>query len=109
MMTEENKKKLHEILKLCMQINEMQETFLAEFQLMPSIGMVSIYIREADKGYEGAERIVGYTDMELGGYTTDEVIYRLKEIMSLLSESTSDRILNDFFKGKEVNKDENRI
>lgn len=108
-MSEENKKKMHEILKLCMEINEIQDKYIAEFQAMPEIDMVSIYVREHEKGYENAERIVGYTDINVEGYTMNEVINRLKEVIQSICNNVPDAILNKFFgDNKEVSKDENR-
>ena len=108
-MSEENKKKMHEILKLCMEINEIQDKYIAELQTMPEIEMVSIYVREHGKGYENAERIVCYTDIEVEGYYVDEVINRLKEVIQSICNNASDVILNKFFdSNKEVSKDENR-
>lgn len=108
-MSEENKKKMHEILKLCMEINEIQDKYIAELQTMPEIDMVTIYVREYRIGYENAERIVCYTDINVEGYEMDEVIHRLKEIIQSICNNASDVILNKFFdSNKEVSEDENR-
>ena len=108
-MSEENKKKMHEILKLCMEINEIQDKYIAELQTMPEIDMVTIYIREYKKGYENAERIVGYTDINVEGYEMDEIIHRLKEIIQSIRNNVFDVILNNLFNSnKEVSEDENR-
>ena len=108
-MSEENKKKMHEILKLCMEINEIQDKYIAELQTMPEIDMVTIYVREYRRGYENAERIVAYTDINVEGYEIDEVIHRLKEIIQSICNNASDIILNNLFNSnKEVSKDENR-
>ena len=108
-MSEENKKKMHEILKLCMEINEIQDKYIAELQTMPEIDMITIYVRETKKGYENAERMVAYTDIEVEGYSIDEVINRLKEIIQYICDNASSVILNKFFgNNKEVSKDENR-
>ena len=108
-MSEENKKKMHEILKLCMEINEIQDKYIAELQTMPEIDMVTIYVREYKRGYENAERIVAYTDTNVEGYEMDEVIHRLKEIIQSIRNNVPDVILNNFLnRNKEVSKDENR-
>ena len=105
-MSEENKKKVHNLLDLCIEFNEKQEDFEADFQYLPYIEGVTIYVRQKDKGYEEAERIAVYINKNYVGYKIDEAISRLRQIINYFDNV--DKIQNNILKaGSE--EDENRI